>query len=113
MRILLSISFGLFSLISNSGCSISKPATSHASEELIPGYEITISIVGSENALDKVMDVFFKCRLSITYVQHILYAGERQQIKVTIRNGDNKLLNEAETHLRSVSNVENISIRKI
>lgn len=112
MRILLYLIIGLYQ-ITNTGCSVSESGTSQINSEAFPGYEITIRIVDHGNTFDKVMDVFSKSGLSVVHIHHIVYGAERQEIKITVKNGDNKLVNEIEYQLRSVLNVESVLIRKI
>lgn len=113
MRIVLSILLGLFVLLPCFGCGASKLATMQTNRDAVPGYEIVIRLFENGNATDKVIDIFSKNGLMITKVQQIYLSAEKQELRISIRGGNSKRLNETEYQLRSIMYVESVSIHRL
>jgi ACT domain-containing protein len=112
MRILLSLLLELFVLTSCCGCSVSQLARSQIKIDAVQGYEIIIRFNDYGNAMSQVMDVFSRNGLKIMKVQQAYLSSGRQEIRISIRNGNSRQLNEAEDQLRSVMNVESLQIER-
>jgi rRNA processing protein Gar1 len=113
MRILLSRLLGLFLLLLTYSCSLSAPNMVQKSSDIVPGYEIVIRFFESGNAIGKVMDIFGKNGFIVARVQQSYLSTEKLEIRINIRGGNSKKLNEIEFQLRSVLNIESVSISKI
>ena len=113
MRIVLTILLILVVLLPSFGCGTGKPMAMQTNSDATPGYEIIIRFFEFGNAMDKVMDVFSKNGLMISKMQQTYLFSERQELRISIKNGCNRQLSDAEYELRNVINVESISIRRL
>lgn len=63
--------------------------------------------------MSEVMNVFLRNGLVIMRVQQTYLANDRQEIRISTRKGNKTQLNDVEYQLRSVMNVQSVSIQRL
>lgn len=112
MKFLLSIAFEVLLSLPFSGCG----ASQYGMQTNIVGplgYEIVIKLFDNRNSIDKIMDMFNRNGMIIMKVNQTYLSAEWQEMRVSIKGGDKKQLNETVYQLRCVLNVESVSIFRL
>jgi len=113
MRILLTILLGLYILLTSYSCGVRLPVETQRGSDKGSGYEIVIKFFELGYQIDKVVDVFNMNGLVITDMQQTYLSNERQEMRIKVKGGDMRQINDSEYQLRGVLNVETISINRL
>jgi len=105
--------FGFFLFALGLCCSAIRPGTVERSYQELPSHEIVIRVYEFGNPINKIMQLFSSNGLLITSIQQFQLSDDKQEIKIAIRNGNTRKLNELEVELRNVMNVRSVLIRRI
>ena len=106
MRVLLSLLVGLFLLSPFYSWGISKTGAMQINGDTVSEYEIVIKMLEYGNVMDKAMDVLIRNGMIITKAKQIYLTTEQQELRMSIKSGNNKQINEMEYQLPNVLNAE-------
>jgi (p)ppGpp synthase/HD superfamily hydrolase len=112
-RKILLMLIGVLLMVGVVGCGASRLATSGNGTEMQAGYEIRIRCVDNNNPVGKLMQVFLEAGIVVTRMAQQEMSFDRYELVFNVKCGSGQQINEAESQLRTVVNVESMVVRRV